>query len=80
MTCTDVTTQTELDAALSGATGDTCIHIKSGAGVWLKLSAYDSATVEAYVTLSWPTRSTATGSSASASACLKPPSTRSTRG
>jgi len=48
MTCTDVTTQTELDAALSGATGDTCIHIKSGAGVWLKLSASGSATVEAY--------------------------------
>jgi len=48
MTCTDVTTQTELDAALSGATGDTCIHIKSGAGVWLKLSASGSATVEVY--------------------------------
>jgi len=47
MTCTDVTTQTELDAALSGATGDTCIHIKSGAGVWLKLSASGSATVRA---------------------------------
>jgi hypothetical protein len=55
MTCTDVTTQDQLDAALANADHTTCVHIRSEAGVWLRLSdtgsatvrAFDSATVEA---------------------------------
>ncbi len=43
-----VTTQAELDAALAAATSRTEIVIRSEPGVWLQLTAYDSAKVEAY--------------------------------
>ena len=52
MNCTDVTTQAELDAAITQ--DDVCVHVKSPAGAWLFVSgsatveAYDSATVQAY--------------------------------
>ena len=41
-----VSTQAELDAAL--ARGDSIIDIISPAGVWLKISNSDSASVQAY--------------------------------
>lgn len=47
MTSRTVTTQSELDAALSNASVD-WIDINSPRGVWLHLAAYDSATVRAY--------------------------------
>jgi hypothetical protein len=47
MTCTDIRTQAELDAALADDATD-CLHIRSDRGVWLTISDNRGKTVWAH--------------------------------